>query len=133
MAYYPTVFGHRHVRSHTKQFPKGKGHPRAGQEILTYRYNTNLDPRWVVCGQRHVPNALTPEKENCIYRTGVWDRPVWEMTTPTGIRSPDRLARSKSLYRLSYPGPQHNSKCKASGFYSVGPDSEPGRDIDISE
>jgi hypothetical protein len=24
---------------------------------------------------------------------------------PTGIRSPDRPARSKSLYRLSYPGP----------------------------
>jgi hypothetical protein len=25
---------------------------------------------------------------------------------PIGIRSPDRLARSQSLYRLSYPGPQ---------------------------
>ena len=25
---------------------------------------------------------------------------------PTGIRSPDRPARSQSLYRLSYPGPQ---------------------------
>jgi hypothetical protein len=24
---------------------------------------------------------------------------------PTGIRSPDRPARSQSLYRLSYPGP----------------------------
>ena len=24
---------------------------------------------------------------------------------PTGIRSPDRRARSESLYRLSYPGP----------------------------
>jgi len=32
--------------------------------------------------------------------------PVWtgeENLTPTGIRSPDRLARSQSLYRLSYP------------------------------
>jgi hypothetical protein len=27
---------------------------------------------------------------------------VWP---PTGIRSPDRPARSESLYRLSYPGP----------------------------
>ena len=26
---------------------------------------------------------------------------------PTGIRSPDRPARSESLYRLSYPGRQH--------------------------
>ena len=32
--------------------------------------------------------------------------PVWtgaENLAPAGIRSPDRLARSKSLYRLSYP------------------------------
>ena len=36
-------------------------------------------------------------------------RPVWEDAknlAPTGIRSPDRQARSKSLYRLRYPGPQ---------------------------
>jgi hypothetical protein len=26
--------------------------------------------------------------------------------SPTGIRSPDRPARSESLYRLSYPGPR---------------------------
>jgi hypothetical protein len=28
-----------------------------------------------------------------------------ENLASTGIRSPDRSARSKSLYRLSYPGP----------------------------
>jgi hypothetical protein len=27
-------------------------------------------------------------------------------TLPTGIRSPDRPVRSRSLYRLSYPGPR---------------------------
>jgi len=36
-----------------------------------------------------------------------WDPgPVWtgaENLAPTGIRSPDRPARSQSLYRLSYP------------------------------
>ena len=35
--------------------------------------------------------------------------PVWtgaENLAPTGIRSPDRPARSQSLYRLSYPGPK---------------------------
>ena len=35
--------------------------------------------------------------------------PVWtgaENLAPTGIRSPDRLARSQSLYRLSYTGLQ---------------------------
>ena len=33
---------------------------------------------------------------------------VWtgaENLAPTGIRSPDRSARSESLYPLSYPGP----------------------------
>jgi hypothetical protein len=33
--------------------------------------------------------------------------PVWtgaENLAPTGIGSPDRLAHSESLYRLSYPG-----------------------------
>jgi hypothetical protein len=35
--------------------------------------------------------------------------PVWtgvENLAHTGIRSPDRPARSESLYRLSYPGPR---------------------------
>ena len=39
----------------------------------------------------------------------VWaPRPLWtgaENFASTGIRSPDRPARSELLYRLSYPGP----------------------------
>ena len=38
--------------------------------------------------------------------------PVWtgaENLAPTGIRSPDRPARSQSLYRLSYPA--HTTNC----------------------
>jgi hypothetical protein len=38
----------------------------------------------------------------------VTNHPVWtgaENLAPTGIRSPDRPARSESLYRLSYRGP----------------------------
>jgi hypothetical protein len=31
-----------------------------------------------------------------------------EFRTPTGIRSPDRSARSQSLYRLSYPAHNRN-------------------------
>ena len=30
---------------------------------------------------------------------------LWKISPPTEIRSPDRPARSESLYRLSYPGP----------------------------
>jgi hypothetical protein len=44
-----------------------------------------------------------------VHETG-WDpEPVWtgaENLAHTGIRSPDRPARSNPLYRLSYPGPQ---------------------------
>ena len=41
-------------------------------------------------------------------RLGGPQGPVWtgaENLAPTGIRSPDRLARRQSLYRLSYRGP----------------------------
>jgi len=46
---------------------------------------------------------------NCAFSVqqyGLLDMMVWtgaENLAPTGIRSPDRPARSKSLYRLRYP------------------------------
>jgi hypothetical protein len=53
-----------------------------------------------VGGQRHAPAALPPEKTRCpLYR-----RLGAESLASAGIRSPDRPARSESLYRLSYPG-----------------------------
>jgi hypothetical protein len=45
------------------------------------------------------PGHLTPDT-HC---TGGWT--CAENLAPTGIRSPDRPARSESLYRLTYPGP----------------------------
>jgi hypothetical protein len=53
-------------------------------------------------GHRHAPAALTRERE-----AGWVPEPVWtgaENLAPTGVCSPDLPARSKSLYRLSYPG-----------------------------
>jgi hypothetical protein len=42
---------------------------------------------------------------------------------PTGIRSPDRPARSESLYRLSYPGPRYGTvrsvTCEVEGSSAV--------------
>ena len=64
-----------------------------------------------VGGQRHAPTALSPGKTRYpLYRRlGGPQGPVWtdaENLAPlTGIRSPDRPARSESLYRLSYRGP----------------------------
>jgi hypothetical protein len=64
-----------------------------------------------VGGQRHAPAALLPAKRPGTHSThaaGWAPRQEWtgaENLAPTGIRSPDRPARSESLYRLRYPGP----------------------------
>ena len=62
-----------------------------------------------VKGQRHAPAALYPRERPGTHCTGGWvghraglDR-CGKSRPPTGIRSPDRPARSQSLYRLSYP------------------------------
>jgi hypothetical protein len=63
-----------------------------------------------VGGQRHAPAALPPGMTPVpiVQEAGWAPGPVWtgaENIASTGIRSPDRPARSESLYRLSYPGP----------------------------
>jgi hypothetical protein len=63
-----------------------------------------------VGGQRHAPAALPPGMTRYrLYRRldgpqGLSGR-VLKISPLTGIRSPDRPARSESLYRLSYRGP----------------------------
>ena len=57
--------------------------------------------------QLHAPAALFPGKDSVpiVQEAGWAPGPVWtgaENLAPTGIRSPDRPARSQSLYRLSY-------------------------------
>ena len=57
------------------------------------------------------PGRFTPGKDpvRIIQEAGWAPGPVWtcaENLTPTGIRSPNRPARSESLYRLSYRGPR---------------------------
>jgi len=62
--------------------------------------------------QRHAPAALYPLERPGTQCTGGWagpPGPVWtgaENLAPIGIRSPDRPARSQSVYRLGYPA-QH--------------------------
>ena len=60
-----------------------------------------------VGGQRHAPAALPPGKTRYpLYRRlgGPHSRAgqMRKISPPTGIRTPDRPARNKSLYRLSY-------------------------------
>ena len=63
-----------------------------------------------VDGQRHAPAALPPGKDTVpiVEEVGWASEPVCtsaENLAPTRIRSPDRPARSESLYRLRYPCP----------------------------
>ena len=58
-------------------------------------------------GQRHAPAAIYPGKDPVpiVQEAGWATGPVWtgaENLAHTGIRSPDRPARSQSLYRLHY-------------------------------
>ena len=80
-----------------------------GVEVQLYSF-FNLGTRW---DERSTPrpDRFTPEKEPVpiVQEAGWAPGPVWtgaENPVRTGIRSPDRSARSKSLNRLSYPGPQ---------------------------
>jgi len=54
-------------------------------------------------GQHHGPAALLPGIGPGTYCTGGWTGA--KNLVPTSIRTPDRPARSESLYRLSYPVP----------------------------
>jgi hypothetical protein len=61
-------------------------------------------------GGHHDPAAFTPGTDPVpiVQEAGWPPGPVWigvENLAPTGIRSPDRPARSESLYRLRFPGP----------------------------
>ena len=67
-----------------------------------------------VGGQLHAPAPYPQERSGTNIQEAGWaPGPVWmdaEYLAPTGIRSPDSPARSESLYRLSYPGPQAAQK-----------------------
>ena len=65
---------------------KGKGHPCTGTEALY----PGKDPVSIVQEAGWAPGSVWTGAENL---------------APTGIRSPDRPARSQSLYRLSHPAP----------------------------
>ena len=65
---------------------------------------------------------FTPRKDPAtIVQKAEWaPGPVWtgaENLVPTGIRSPDRPARSQSLYRLSYPAFYEKCAAYKTGFF----------------
>jgi hypothetical protein len=77
--------------------------PRGGALLIL-----NLGVRRGVGGQHHTASRFTPGKDPVpiVQEAGWAPGPVWTCAknlAPTGIPSPDRPARSQSLYRLSYP------------------------------
>jgi len=81
-----------------------------------WRYGSTLSLTLALDGvgsQRHAPAALPPGKRPGTHCIGGWVGPRagpdgrGKSRPSTGIRSPDRPARSQSLYRLSYPGPKN--------------------------
>jgi len=78
-----------------------------GAEVYLYSF-FNLGAR---CGGWSTPRPgrFTSRKDPVpiVYEAGWTSESVWagsKNLTPTGIRSPDRPARSESLYQLSYLG-----------------------------
>jgi hypothetical protein len=70
------------------------------------------------------PGRFTPGKDPVpiVQEAGWAPGPVWtcaKYLAPTGIRLPDRPARSKSLYRLIYPDPQHCYTSTISNFRAL--------------
>ena len=80
-----------------------------------------------VGGQRHAPASLPRVRDPVlpiVQEAGWATGPVWtgaENLASTGIRSPERPARSESLYRLSYPARWMTQK-KERMFYLWGQD-----------
>jgi len=86
---------------HLKQAPKARG----GGGLMN---SSNLSLTSVLDGVRG--HRFTPGKDQVpiVENASGLREAVWtgaEKLATAGIRSPDRPARSDSLYRLSYPGP----------------------------
>ena len=92
---------------------EGKVHPRTGHKGPG-EYTSTLSLTSALEGDGRStprPGRFTSGKDPVpiVQKTGWAPRPVWtgaENLAPTEIRSPDRPARSESLYRLRYPGPE---------------------------
>ena len=111
-----------HVRTHTHTYTYAhthtvktncKIHPRTGREgpegveVQLYSF-FDLGARWGWVFNT-TPRPFYPRERPGTHCIGSWVAPqgrsgrVWKISPPTGIRSPDRPARSESLYGLSYP------------------------------
>jgi hypothetical protein len=80
------------------------GSPKGGRGITLHSPDLSAKRGWVVST---TPLSLYPRRRPGTHCTGGWvghrdGLGVWETSRLSGIRSPDRPARSQSLYRMSY-------------------------------
>jgi hypothetical protein len=82
-----------------------------GHEVYSF---FNLGARWGLVVNATPPAALLPGKRHGTHYRGSWVGPqgrsvqVRKISPLSGIRYPDRPARSESLHRPSYPGSLHS-------------------------
>jgi hypothetical protein len=111
---YPSI----HPSIHPSTHPKGEGkvYSIIGHEGTEgeYKFSSTLSLTSALDGagcSTPCSSQFTPKKKTQYPLYGRLGRPqgrsgkVQKISPPPGIRSPDRPVRSKSLYRLSYPGP----------------------------
>jgi hypothetical protein len=119
------------------EMSKSEVHPRTSHEGPEgeSRYSSTLSLTSALDGGGWLtlrPSRFTPGKETTypLYRRpgGPQGRAgrLREISSPTGIRSPDPPARSESLYRLRYPSPQQKW---VPGIY---PDGKCGRCVGLT-
>jgi hypothetical protein len=104
---------------------KGNGYPTTGHEDAEGEMNSStLTSTSALDGggwSAPRPGHFTPGKDPVpvVYEAGWAPGPVWtgaENLASTGIRFPDRPARSESLYRLRYPSPTYTM---GTGFFAA--------------
>ena len=95
-----------------------------GVEVQLYSFfNIGARWRWLLNATPRPLYSREREPVSIVQEAGWAPGPVWagaENLAPTGIRSPERPARSELLYRLSYPGQTRNNCCsKDATMHSV--------------
>jgi hypothetical protein len=96
----------------TELVVKAKGQPSTGHEspVVEHSYSSTLSLTSALDGVGNArPGRFTPGTHpvSIVQEAGWAPGPVWrvrKISPYTWIRSPDRPARSESLYRLRYPG-----------------------------
>ena len=121
---------------HTLRFCTGRTAHRGSRGIALLFHGHGTRRGWGVSVTPRPLFTLGKDAVPIVQEAGWAPGPVWtgaENLAPTGIRSPDRPARSQSLYRLRYPaykvspyGLQYLKTCSSENSYETKPKIQSG-------